>query len=74
MSDKSCSIAIYTKKAAVWATQAYMQSTISVLKRAEEKYPDTYQDIKQHMDSYIELQLNELEAEKERLKQRTATN
>ena len=51
-----------------------MQSTISALKRAEEKYPNIYQDIKQHMDSYIELQLNELEAEKERLKQRTATN
>jgi len=67
-------LVIYTKKAAVWATQAYMQSTISVLKRAEEKYPDIYQDIKQHMDSYIELQLNELEAEKERLKQRITTN
>jgi hypothetical protein len=67
-------LSIYTKKAAGWATQAYVQSTISVLKRVKEKQPEIYQEIKQHMDSYIELQLNKLEADKERINQRLDMN
>ena len=62
-------ISIYTYNAEKWARQAYMQSTISVLKRVEEKDPKIYQNIKRHMKSYIELQLNGLEADKARLKQ-----
>jgi hypothetical protein len=64
-------LAIYTKKSAAWATQAYVQSTISALKRVEEQYPKIYQEIKHHTDSYIELQLNGLGAERERIKQRS---
>ena len=62
-------VAIYSKKAEGWAIQAYVQSTISALKRVEEKYPKIYQDIKHHMESYIDLQLNGLEADKVKINQ-----
>ena len=61
-------LAIYTKRAEAWATQAYVQSTLSALQRAEEKYPKIYRDIQHHMDSYIDLQLNRLEADKTQIK------
>jgi hypothetical protein len=67
-------LAIYTKKAADWATQAYVQSTISALKRVDEKQPQLYQNIKRHMDSFVDLQLSRLEADKERIKQRLELN
>ena len=62
-------VSIYTQKAEGWATQAYVQSTISALRRIEELYPEIYQDIKLHMSSYIDLQLSTLEADKAQIKQ-----
>lgn len=62
-------LAAYLTQAETWLWQAYAQSTISALQRIEEKYPKVHQKIEQHMDSYIELQRAELEADKARLKQ-----
>ena len=67
-------LAGYLNKAETWLWQAYAQSTISALKRIEEKYPEVYLDIKQHMGSYIELQLSVLEADKEQIKQSNEKN
>lgn len=71
---KSPWLAAYLNKAETWLWQAYAQSTISALRRIEEKYPEVYLDIKQHMGSYIELQLSVLEADKEQIKQSNEKN
>lgn len=48
----------YIQTASRWAEQAYGLATASALMQVKAKYPDHYQKIKAHMNSYLNLKLS----------------